>query len=110
VLQLQTTTGTGNVPTICGWNTGQHSKKEFFFSVFHLREFNKKIKLKHIKTLQKSTVYVDMGNQGGDTTNLAFTFTTTTTTRNWEIKVTQVECSNPGRYTFISVNILFSFS
>jgi hypothetical protein len=48
-------------------------------------------------------VYVDIGNQGTDTANLAFTFTTTTTTRNWEIKVTQVECSNPGRYKQILI-------
>ena len=38
-----------------------------------------------------------MGNQATDSVNLAFTFTTTSATRNWEIKVTQIECSNPGR-------------
>ena len=43
------------------------------------------------------TVYIDMGNQATDSVNLAFTFTTTSATRNWEIKVTQIECSNPGR-------------
>lgn len=42
-------------------------------------------------------VYVDMGNVATDTTTLSFTFTQTTTTRNWEIKVSQIECSNPGR-------------
>ena len=50
-----------------------------------------------INTLTVILVYVDMGNVATDTTTLAFTFATTTTTRNWDIKVTQVECSNPGR-------------
>ena len=44
-------------------------------------------------------VYVDMGNQATDSVTLNFAFTTTSTTRNWEIKVSQIECSNPGRYT-----------
>ena len=42
-------------------------------------------------------VYVDMGNQNTDSVTLAFTFTITTTTRNWEIKVSQIECWNAGR-------------
>jgi hypothetical protein len=38
-----------------------------------------------------------MGNLATDTATLSFAFTTTATTRNWEIKVSQIECSNPGR-------------
>jgi hypothetical protein len=50
-----------------------------------------------------------MGNQGSDSATLNFAFATTSTTRNWEIKVTQVECSNPGRYTshITSLSLLF---
>jgi len=43
-------------------------------------------------------VYVDMGNVATDTTTLAFTFTGTSTTRLWEIKVSQLTCSNANRY------------
>ena len=43
-------------------------------------------------------VYVDMGNQNTDTVTLAFAFSTTSTTRNWELKVSQIECWNAGRY------------
>jgi hypothetical protein len=39
-----------------------------------------------------------MGNVATDTTTLAFTFTGTSTTRIWEIKVSQLTCSNPNRY------------
>jgi len=46
------------------------------------------------------TVYVDIGNQASDTATLNFAFATASTIRNWEIKVTQIECSNPGRYLF----------
>ncbi len=47
------------------------------------------------------TVYVDMGNVATDTTTLAFTFTTTSTTRLWEIKVSQISCSNTNRLVMI---------
>ena len=44
-------------------------------------------------------VYVDIGTVSTDTATLAFTFgTTTSTTRAWEIKVSQITCSNPNRY------------
>jgi hypothetical protein len=43
-------------------------------------------------------VYVDIGNLATDTATLAFTFSTSSsTTRSWEIKVTQITCSNPNR-------------
>ncbi len=45
-----------------------------------------------------SLVYVDMGNVATDTTTLAFTFTGTSTTRIWEIKVSQLTCSNANRF------------
>jgi hypothetical protein len=38
-----------------------------------------------------------MGNQATDTVTLSFTFSTTSTTRAWEMKVSQIECSNPSR-------------
>jgi hypothetical protein len=46
------------------------------------------------------SVYVDIGNQASDKATLNFVFTTVSTIRNWEIKVTQIECSNPGRYLY----------
>ena len=39
-----------------------------------------------------------MGNVATDTTTLAFTFTGTSTTRIWEIKVSQLTCSNANRF------------
>lgn len=54
-------------PVICGSNAGQH-------------------------------LYVDIGPASGATASLAFTFgTSTTVSRTWELKVTQIECSNPSR-------------
>ncbi len=47
------------------------------------------------------SVYIDMGNQPTDSSTLSFAFTTTSTTRNWEIKVSQIECSNPGRWVYV---------
>ena len=53
-----------------------------------------------------STVYVDIGNAATDSATLAFTFSTTTSTiRTWEIKVSQISCSNPNRYASLSDNI-----
>merc|ERR1712061_6687 len=50
-------------PVICGKNTGQH-------------------------------IYLDMGPDSGATASLAFTFATTaSTTRTWDIKVTQIPCA-----------------
>ena len=46
------------------------------------------------------SVYVEVGKDAGATATLAFTFgTSTTVSRLWEIKVTQIECSNRGRPT-----------
>ena len=39
---------------------------------------------------------MDIGANTGDTATLAFSFTGTTFTRSWDIKVTQLECSNPS--------------
>lgn len=47
-------------------------------------------------------VYIDLGNQATDTATIAFAFTGSSTTRNWEFKVTQIECWNGNR----SVHIL----
>ena len=37
-------------------------------------------------------VYVEMGRGATDTATLAFTFSTTSTIRTWEIKATQIPC------------------
>jgi len=41
-------------------------------------------------------IYVDIGELGGDTATLSFAFQGTAFQRTWDIKVTQVECTNPG--------------
>lgn len=67
-----TTTSSMPIPRICGYNTGQH-------------------------------IYADLGADSTDTASLAFTFDTTVTSgtyatsRTFEVKVTQIECSNPSR-------------
>ena len=44
------------------------------------------------------SVYVEIGKDASATATLAFTFgSSTTVDRSWEIKVTQLECSNRGR-------------
>ena len=43
-------------------------------------------------------MYVDIGSNNGDTTMLSFAFTGTNANRVWDIKVTQLECSNRNRY------------
>jgi hypothetical protein len=52
--------------------------------------------------IQMFAVYVDIGNQATDTASLAFTFSSTitgtpATSRQWEIKISQIGCSNPNR-------------
>jgi len=42
-------------------------------------------------------IYVELGPDAGATATLAFTFGTSTLARTWEIKVTQLECSNTNR-------------
>ena len=51
-------------------------------------------------------VYIAIGNQATDSVTLAFTFSTTltSTTRAWEIKVSQIECYNANRYWTIPVS------
>jgi hypothetical protein len=62
-----TTTSGVTTPTICGLNTGQH-------------------------------IYVDMGAASSDTATAKFTFLSTSTTgRTYEIKVTQIACSDINR-------------
>lgn len=62
-----TTTSGYTSPTLCGLGTGEH-------------------------------MYADMGPDSTDTASLTFTFATATgNSRTYEIKVTQVECSNAGR-------------
>ena len=42
-------------------------------------------------------VYVELGKDAGATATLAFTFDASAQTRSWEIKVTQIECTNRSR-------------
>ncbi len=42
-------------------------------------------------------MYVDIGANSGDTATLAFAFTGANDMRMWDIKVTQIECSNRNR-------------
>ena len=45
-------------------------------------------------------VYMDIGPGSTDTGTIAFTFASTTSTvRQWEIKVTQIPCYSKSRYT-----------
>ncbi len=53
--------------------------------------------MKLMNYLHFNLVYIDMGNVATDTTTLSFTFTGTSTARTWEIKVSQLTCSNPNR-------------
>ncbi len=80
------------MPTICGENSGQHSRK--ILATF----WNQKTK--HI--FYYCIVYIDIGANSGDTATLAFTFSTTVTNTNrlYDIKVTQLECDNPNKYRF----------
>ncbi len=43
-------------------------------------------------------MYVDIGANNGDSATLNFNFMGTNTARTWDIKVTQVECSNPNAW------------
>ena len=46
-----------------------------------------------------STVYMDMGTDCTATSTIAFNFaTTTSTTRQWEVKVSQIKCYGRERY------------
>ncbi len=39
-------------------------------------------------------MYIDIGANSGDTATLAFAFSAANFNRMWDIKVTQVECTN----------------
>ena len=43
-------------------------------------------------------VYVDIGANSGDTATINFNFGTTAASRTYDIKVTQIECTNPNRW------------
>lgn len=42
-------------------------------------------------------VYVNLGDKPTDIATIAFSFGGSSTIRNWEIKVSQIECTNPNR-------------
>jgi hypothetical protein len=46
------------------------------------------------------SVYIDFGTDPTETVSFDFAFTGASTTRTWEIKTTQLECSNPSRFSF----------
>lgn len=59
-----------------------------------------KMKKETEKKIQKLfTVYVEMGTASTDNAQLSFTFDSTVTTvaRSYEVKVSQIECSNLNR-------------
>ncbi len=61
-----------------------------------------------IKKIYSNPVYVDIGANNGDSATLNFNFMGTNTARTWDIKVTQVECSNPNAWVgtyFLEKNI-----
>ena len=58
------------------------------------------------RSLKYFSVYIDFGTDLADTVSLNFALTGTATTRTWEIKTTQLECSNPNRYPFHEVNFI----
>ena len=43
------------------------------------------------------SVYMEIGNQEGDTAEIEFDFDGVNSNRRWDIKVTQIECTNRGR-------------
>lgn len=49
------------------------------------------------------SVYIDIGTGSGNTVTATFAFADSTTARQWDIKVSQIECSNPSR------SVLFVF-
>ena len=51
-----------------------------------------------------SSVYVDMGAVTTDSSTIAFAFTGSSTTRIWEIKVSQIECTNGNRFNDFCAN------
>ena len=53
-----------------------------------------------VKFVTLQQVYVDMGAVSTDSSTIALAFTGSSTTRVWEIKISQIECSNPNRFCF----------
>ena len=39
-------------------------------------------------------MYIDIGADSGDSATLSFSFSGTSTSRTWDIKISQLECSN----------------
>jgi len=91
--------GVQDPPVICGLNTGYHSK---VLGIFFLQNFINVIslllKIKKTLVIFFLPVYVEVGSEAGDTVGLDFVFGTTPVGgRTWDMKVTQVECSNINR-------------
>jgi hypothetical protein len=50
------------------------------------------------------TVYIDIGAVANDNTVLNFAFTgAAVTTRSWDIRESQIECSNPNRCRYYKI-------
>ena len=81
IVIFQSNTGQ-QIPTICGQNTGQHSK------------YSIGLNIEYILMVFWNTVYVDMGAQASDTATLNFAFSGTASTRAWEVKATQIPCAS----------------
>ncbi len=64
-------------------------------STVNLFEFPMYLSLKTLQVLH--AVYVDIGANSGDTANLAFVLSGNNDNRIWDIKVTQIECTNRNR-------------
>ena len=85
------------IPAISGENSGYHGN-----SMIIIRTIQIKVHLAYwIKTHPYIhiliSVYVEVGKDASATATLDFSFGSSTIARSWEIKVTQLECSNPGR-------------
>jgi len=74
------------VPVICGLNSGQHSKWLLKFSKANVRTASSYCLL--------FKVYIDVGASTGDVATLNFAIAAASAGSMWDIKVTQVECSN----------------
>ena len=75
------------IPPICGENSGQHSKGVSIMTRVAVK-----------KTFGLPPVYVDIGAGPGDTAVLSWTSNNpagqAAVARLWDVKVTQLECSN----------------
>ena len=89
-IQIFQSTPAQFVPIICGENRGQHSKKS-------VSAFVRSTATMIAPPRPTYVVYVDVGANAGDSATLIFEFDGAAVfDRRWDIKVTQVECTNPG--------------